>query len=946
MSGGFMEIRLLGEMELWSSGEQLDVGAPRQQAVLAALAVDAGRPVAIETLIDRVWDEAPPIEARNVLYSHLSRIRRLLTRAALADNMAVRIERRYAGYVLDIDPALVDVHRFRYLVEQGTDAQRGDTDRATVISEALALWRGQPLAGLSGIWVGQLRDCWHRERLDAAGHWAQLELRLGRPDAAIAILPTFVAEYPLAEHLEALLMQALHAAGRDAEALDRYTAVRQRLSDDLGTDPGRELQSLYQAILCGELPTPPAAIEVVAAPRHVASPSQLPPDLHCFSGRADEMRHLDGLIVGADAASTGVVIAAVSGTAGIGKTALALHWAHRVRDEFPDGQLYVNLRGFDPSASPVAPAEAVRGFLDALEVPAERIPTGLDAQVGLYRSVLADRRVLVVLDNARDTEQVRPLLPGTPGCAAVVTSRNQLAGLIAEGGHPLPLDLPSASEARDLLARRLGVRRIAAEAPAVDQIITLCARLPLALAIVAARAATHPGFDLAVLAGQLRETRGGLDEFAGADSAADARAVFSWSYLQLDPEAAHLFRLLGLHPGPDISTVAVASLLGIPQQRVRPLLAQLAQAHLIVEHSPGRYAFHDLLRAYATEQANAIDTDDKRQAAIHRVLDHYLHTAHAADRVLAPRRDPITLTPPQPGVTLESPTHQSQAMAWFATEHAVLLAALDQAGATSWDTHTWQLAWSLANFLDWQGHWRDYAATQHTALAAARRLAVPSLQAGAHRILGRAYTHLSRFDRAHTHLRHARDLYQRCGDHLGQARTHHNLTLTFERQGRHTEALDHARMALELFRSIGHRHGQAEVLATIGWCHALLGDNHHALTSCRQALNLLQELDDHHGQAFAWDSLGYVHHHLGQHADAITCYQHAIDLFRELGYHTAESTALARLGDTHHATGNQDHARGAWQAALTILNQLDHPDARNVRTKLATTQTRPETKSG
>jgi len=936
MGGGPMELRLLGEVELWAAGELLDVRAPRLQAVLAALAVDAGRPVAIETLIDRVWDETPPVEARNVLYSHLSRIRRLLRQAIPGGETDVRIERRSAGYVLDIDPDLVDLHRFRRLVEQGSDRQCGDAARVAALTEALGLWRGAPLAGLPGEWVAQVRDSGHRRRLDAVVQWAQVELRHGRLAAVITTLPDLVAEYPLVEPLEALLMHALHAAGRDAEALGRYTAIRQRLAENLGADPGPELQALYQAILCGEMPTPSQIDQVAARPRNVASPSQLPPDLRGFTGRCDELHHLDGLVTEARGRSTAVVIAVVSGTAGVGKTALALHWAHRVRDEFADGQLYVNLRGFDPTGSPVTPAEAVRGFLDAFEMSAEQIPTSFDAQVGLYRSLLADRRVLVVLDNARDAEQVRPLLPGTPGCAVVVTSRNQLAGLIAEGGHPLPLDLLSATEARELLTRRLGVHRVAAEPHAVQQIITFCARLPLALAIVAARAATHRGFDLAVLAGELREARGGLDEFTGADPATDARAVFSWSYLQLNPEAARLFRLLGLHPGPDISMPAAASLTGLTRPRLRPLLAQLAQAHLIVEHSPGRYAFHDLLRAYATEQTHLIDTDDQRQAAIHRTLDHYLHTAHAADRLLAPRRDPISLTPPQSGVTLENPAH---ALAWFTTEHAILLAALDQAGRTGWDTHTWQLAWCLANFLDWQGHWRDYAATQHTALAAARRLAAPAMQACAHRILGRAYTHLSRYDRAHTHLRNARDLYQQCGDRAGQAQTHHNLTLTFERQGRHTEALSHARLALDLFRSIGHQHGQAEVLATIGWCHALLGDHQQALTSCQQALTLLRELGNRRGQAFTLDSLGYIHHHLGHHTHAITCYQDAIDLFRDLGDHSEEAIALTRLGDTHHATGDQDHARDAWQAALTILDQLDHPDAQDVRTKLGVSVT-------
>jgi DNA-binding SARP family transcriptional activator/tetratricopeptide (TPR) repeat protein len=930
-----MELRLLGEVELWAAGRLLDVGAPRLQAVLAALAVDAGRPVAIETIIDRVWDDTPPAEVRNVLYSYLSRIRRLLRQAGLAGETAVLIERRHAGYVLDIDLDLVDLHRFRRLVDHGRDPRCDDGGRAAALAQALELWRGPPLAGLSGEWIAQVREGWHRQRLNAAVLWAQIALHLGDPATVLATLPEFVADYPLAEPLEGLLMRAMCAVGRSAEALDRYAAIRQRLADELGADPGPELRALHQAILDGG-PASPGLDSTVAAARVVARPAQLPPDTSGFTGRSHHLRHLDGLLRSAGDHSTAVVISAVSGTAGVGKTALAVRWAHRVRDEFSDGQLYVNLRGFDPTGSPVTPAEAVRGFLDAFEVPAERIPAGVDAQVGLYRSLLAGRRVLVMLDNARDAEQVRPLLPGAAGCVVVVTSRNQLTGLVTEGAHPLSLDLLSAAEARALLVSRLGAHRVAAEPDAVDEIITLCARLPLALAIVAARAATHTGFRLAMLACELRQTRGGLDEFTGTDPATDARAVFSWSYQQLRPAAARLFRLLGPHPGPDLSRPAAASLVGLPPPQTRPLLAELAQAHLIVEHAPGRYTFHDLLRAYATEQAHLVDTDDQRRAAIHRTLDHYLHTAHTAARLLGPDRDPIPAPPlpPHPGVLPESLADHVQALSWFTTEHTVLLAALDHAARTGWDTHTWQLAWTMADFLDLQGHWHDYAATQHAALAAAQRLADPSLQACAHRILGRAYTQLSRFDDAHDHLRNALDLHQQCGDQAQQAQTHHNLTLTFERQGRHSEALGHARRAFDLFRSIGNRRGQAETLATVGWCHALLGDHHQAISTCRQALALLQELGNRRVRALTWDSLGYAHHHLGRHTEAITCYQHAIDLYRDLGEHREEAITLTHLGDTHHAADRPCHARDAWQTALTILDELDHPDAEQTRTRL------------
>ncbi|OLB78390.1 MAG: hypothetical protein AUI14_13285 [Actinobacteria bacterium 13_2_20CM_2_71_6] len=344
-------------------------------------------------------------------------------------------------------------------------------------------------------------------------------------------------------------------------------------------------------------------------------PRQLPAAVRHFAGRSAE---LDALTRGLD--QQAVVVATIDGTAGIGKTALAVYWARQVADRFPDGQLYANMRGFDATGSPLTPSEAVRGFLDALDVAPGRIPDSIDAQVGMYRSLLAGLRMLLVFDNARDAEQVRPLLPGSPGCLVVVTSRTRLTSLVtAAGAQPLTLDLLSTADARELLVRRLGPARVAAEPHAVTEIITWCARLPLALSVVASRAATHPGFPLAALAFELRNPRGGLDALAGGDPATDVRAAFSWSYRQLPADAARLFRLLGLHPGPDIGTAAAASLAGIPASQVRELLTELARAHLVTEHAPGRFSFHALLRAYATELVYGADSADERRSAVRRL---------------------------------------------------------------------------------------------------------------------------------------------------------------------------------------------------------------------------------------------------------------------------------------------------------------------------------------
>jgi tetratricopeptide (TPR) repeat protein len=747
-------------------------------------------------------------------------------------------------------------------------------------------------------------------------------------EAGIAGLPRLVFLLEETADLPAGLIDADRTA---------VAGFRQRLLDaDL-------IVAIFATVDGLELAAFQALNELVSADAR-AVPRQLPAAVAHFAGRSGELAVLTGLLRGrADVGGT-VAISALGGTAGVGKTALAVYWAHQVADRFPDGQLYVSLRGFDPAGTVLDPAEAVRRFLDALGVPVERIPADADAQAALYRSELAGRRMLVVLDNARDTAQVRPLLPGAPTCLVLVTSRNQLSGLVAaDAAHPITLDLFTPGEAHQLLARRLGPDRLAAEPEAVEEIITCCARLPLALAIVAARAATQSHLPLHTLASELRGAGARLDTLTTDDPATEVRAVFSWSYHALTAEAARLFRLLGLQPGPDISVAAAASLAALSLSRARALLVDLAEAHLIVEPAPGRYTLHDLLRAYATEQANATDTDHERHAATYRMLDHYLHTAHTAARLLGPHRDPLTLTPPQPGSTPEHPADHQQALAWFAAEHPVLLAAVNHAAATGFDTHTWQLAWTLTDFLNRRGHWHDWAATQQAAVTAAGQLADPAVQAGAYRLLALSYIRLGRLDDAHTQLRHAIDLCRQAGDLAGQAHTHLNLGEVRERQGRHREALDHARQALELYRATGHQRGQAMALSDLGWSHALLGEHQQALTCCQEALTLHQELDDRHGQAATWDSLGYAHHHLGQHTQAIACYQQALDLFRDLGNRYHEAATLTHLGDTHHAIGDPAAARDAWQQALAILDQLDHPDAEQVRAKLAALDTPPET---
>jgi tetratricopeptide (TPR) repeat protein/transcriptional regulator with XRE-family HTH domain len=665
-------------------------------------------------------------------------------------------------------------------------------------------------------------------------------------------------------------------------------------------------------------------------------PRQLPATAPYFAGRDDELTAMAALLDRThDLPGAPVTVMVINGTAGVGKTALALHWAHQATDQFPDGQLYLDMRGFDPSGRPVTPAEAIRAFLDALGVPVERIPADMDAQTALYRSLLAGKRMLVVLDNVHDAAQVRPLLPGSPGCRVVVTSRSRLTGLVVSvGARQINLDVLSEASACDLLSLHLGTERLSSEPQAVRRLTELTARLPLALAIAAAHAAARPGFPLAAITSELLGTLGRLDALDSGDAATSVRAVFSWSYQNLTAPTARMFRLLGIHPGPDITVAAAASLAAVPVPQAHEALSELAQAHLLTEHPPGRFAFHDLLRAYAAEQARLADGDAERHQAILRTLDHYLHTAYEADQLLGPVRRPLTLAAPEPGTTPEHHSGIGGALVWLAAEKKVLLAAISLAAEAGSDRHAWQLPRVTATFFDRQGHWRELAATQRGALAAAQRMGDLDGQAGAHRSLADACIQLGLREDTRSHLRDALDLYQQLDDRNGQARTQLDFCRVVSQLGQHDEALIHAKQALELFESVGDQSGQAYALNGTGWLCAQLGDNRRAMDCCRQALKLFREIGEPSGEAATWYTVGYVHQRLGRHAEAVTCYLRALDLYRELGNRFIEAEILARLGDAYQAEDDAQAAGRTWQRALTILTELNHPDADDIREKL------------
>ncbi|MGW1230238.1 AfsR/SARP family transcriptional regulator [Streptomyces sp. NPDC002530] len=934
-----MRFRILGALEIFDGTHWRGISAAKPRALLATLLVRRDTPVPTDRLGTELWGGREPRAAANLIQQYVLRLRR-----ELGDREGRLLVTRPPGYQVvpdgedDLDAAV-----FARLGASGRAAlAAGEAERAAgLLAEALALWRGPALADVPpGPVVDAEAARLDEQRLDVLQARVEADLVCGRHLALVPELRQSVREHPLREGLWEQLMLALYRSGRQAEALDAYREVHRLLTAELSVEPSVPLRELHQRMLRGDPalaaprpgPRPPARLPRTGP----TPPRQLPAGVSGFAGRRSELWALDGPS-GDAGPGAGPAVRVITGTAGSGKTALALHWAHRAAPDFPDGQLYVNLRGFGSAAGPVPPGEAIRGFLEALAVPPERIPDALEARTALLRTETAGRRLLFVLDNAADADQVRPLLPGGAGCAVVVTGRARLAGLaVTDGARLVCLDVLPREEAHELLVARLGRDRIAAEPEAVAELIGLCARLPLALAVTAARAVGRPGFALSAVAAELRGTRGRLDALETGEAASSVRTVFSWSYLRLDAGTARVFRLLGLYPGRDAAAPAVAALAGLSVQDAAAALTELAHVHLIDEHRPGRYSFHDLLRAYAAGLAAAEETAAERTAALHRLFDHFLHTAHVAARRLAPVRRELPLPPPVPGSVPGHPEGHEEAMAWFEAEHQVLLAVTDAAGPAGFDAHAWQLPLSLGDFLHLSGRWHDWAATQRTAIAAARRQEDRAGTALCHCESGRAAIRLGRHEEARHALSRALELQRELNDLPAQAHTLRTLGWSYEQQGDYRATLRCVEQVLELERAAGNRAGWGGALNNIGWCHTHLGDHEKALACCEEAMRLHRAEGNRLGEAYTWQTLGVVHRAMGQYTEALECCRRCQEGFRRLGNRYGEAVALRELGEVLGAVGDPAGAREAWRSSLALFEGLDHPDADAVRALLRT----------
>ncbi|MFI9011941.1 BTAD domain-containing putative transcriptional regulator [Actinosynnema sp. NPDC053489] len=899
------ELRVLGEVELRVRGARVDLGHARQRSVLVALLMDANRVVTVDRLLDRVWAQRLPHRARDVVRNYVSRLRRPLAEAGFA------VERRSGGYVLHVDPDAVDVHRFHRLVDEARAAS--DDERAAAAFErALGLWRGEAFAGLDAPWVDAVRLGLEQDRFAAEADHLDVELRRGGHAALLPALAARAAAHPLDERVAAQHMLALYRAGRQADALMEFDRVRARLAEEFGADPGPALRSLHRQIL-----TSSAALAPVGA-RPAPVPRQLPAPPTSFAGRGVELAALDP---GPGAIST------VGGPGGIGKTSLAVSWAYRHLDRFPDGQLFVDLRGFSPDGRPMDPAVAVRGFLTALGVEPSLVPADAHAQTALYRSLVADRRMLVVLDNALDAAQVVPLLPGGGTCTVVVTSRTRLSGVLTgHGGRHLALDVLSDAEARELLTRRLGASQAAAEPEALAELTALGGGFPLALSIIAGWAHTWPELSLSALAAELRD--GALE---GDDPTTSLPAVLSWSHRALTAEQAAVFGLVGTAPGPDLGLAAAASLTGLPVPGARAALRALEQVSLLTRDRAGRYRMHDLIRRYAADTAADHLSPDDRAAALRRLADSYLRTAQAGDVLLEPGTSPFP--PDRPA---ERPlASRAEALAWFEAEHACLLATQHAAARRGWHEVVWRLAWTLKTFHHWRGRLHDDLASWRAALDAADHLGDPAARALSHRFLGRALIKVHRHEEALTHLERARALSESVGDRHNLALAHQALAWARELGGDDEGALGHAVRALELQTALDDPVRRAGSLNNVGWYLARLGRYEEARSHCEAALALQRRLDHRYGAAHTLDSLGYIHHRLGDHRAAVDHYREALALYRDVGYSYAEAETLDHLGEAQAALGRPEDAREAWREALRLFRAQERTaDADRVRRAL------------
>ncbi|MFI5936968.1 tetratricopeptide repeat protein [Actinoplanes sp. NPDC051494] len=869
-----MDLILLGPVALSSGAASVDLGPPKQRALLATLALQAGQTVGVPVLVDRIWEERPPAEARKVLHSYITRVRRTVALAGAG------IARGPGGYRLDVDPEAVDAHRFEGLVRRAAVAS--GPGRAELLSAALGLWRGDPLGGVPGAWAEKVREGFRQRRLEAATDWADIRLAAGEPRAVIVLLEALLQEYPLAEPVAARLMRALGDSGRKAEALDLFARVRRRIADELGVEPGPDLHAGHRSLLSADLPAEP----VVGR----GGPAQLPPDVRGFVDRTAELAALDEIFAGTGREPHALTIAAVSGTAGVGKTALTIRWANRVAGRFPDGQLYVDLRGYDPER-PMSPETALSGFLHALGVAGGDIPLSTADRAAQFRTLVAGRRMLLLLDNASSAEQVRQLLPGVASVFVLVTSRDSLPGLVARhGATRIELELLDLPDSLALL-RALVNGRVDEDPAAAEALVTLCARLPLAVRIAAELVLAQPRKPLRDLVAELTGQGERLARLeAGQDSRTAVTAVFSWSYSRLPAPAALVFRGLGSHFGPVVDERVAAALAGVDVPVAREALEVLARAHLVRPTEPGRYVMHDLLRAYSA----GLTSQELTAAARERLVAYYVARVGEGTEVADDHAERLSLV----------------AASAHAAEHGPYQAAID-------------LADGLWRHLDASGHQADATVLHAHARAAARNAGDPGAESRTLISLGVVAWRRNDYVAATALFGEALRLARQAGDELTEARALTNLGLCTAAQGRYTAAAGHLEPALRTFVAAGHDRGAAGTYINLALIYLRQGRLDEAADGFERAVELSERLDDQVAVACTLTNLGMLATMRGRLPEAFELLDRGLELSLATGYRRNEAHTLTNLGTARLREGALPASVELHERALALFQEIE-----------------------
>jgi DNA-binding SARP family transcriptional activator len=964
-----MQFRMLGPLEVQVDGSWSGINAAKWRTVLAVLLLQPGQVVSTDRLITEVWPEETPARATNLISVYVHRLRRLI-----ADPEGKVLTTRAPGYQLLIDPEDTDAGRFARLAAEGRQAlQASQFEQASaVLGAALGLWQGTraltdvPPSTLVGAEASRLEE----SRIEAVQLHIQADLGCGRHAQVVGQLHRLLADYPLREELWALLMRALYRSGRQAEALEAYAQAREVIADELGVDPSAELQQLYQRMLQADSGTPPASRTPVPADSPFASPvtpapaepaaagqaepvpepasqpgagpplplvAQLPADIPDFTGRDEQVQALRDLLGGPRRVDSpgAVIVAAVIGAGGLGKTTLAVHAAHLLRGQFPDGQLYARMLG--AAAHPATPGDVLARFLRDLGMDPASIPASEEERAARYRSRLTDRKVLIVLDDAHDAAQVRPLLPGSASCAVLITTRNRLPDL--SGSRYVDLDVLGPPEARAMFAGIIGPDRAAAEPDATREVLTACAGLPLAIRIAGARLTARTTWTVRTIADRLSDERRRLDWLKTGDLA--VRACFEVSFTSLpgaeadgvDP--AHAFRLLGLWPGSSVGLPAAAAMLGEPLETVADALEVLVDAQLLQEPAADRYRFHDLLKAYAAERAVAGELLSTRDAAVRRVLSWYLHTAVAMARVLSPHRELTTPEQLEPGTVPVAFSTVEAALDWGEQERTNLVAATRLAAAAGLHDVAWQLPVAAYSFFYRRTYWEEWLVSHDVALDSVRQIGDRQGEASVLNNIGMAYAR-RRMEEGVRYFQQTLDIRREIGDRRGEAQAANNAAYANLLLGRFDEALDQLRLALSVQREVGHRYGEGIALNNLGEAYIELGRPAEAVDWFGQALAVYRELGARPVEADTLSNLGTANANLGRLDEALGYLRQAEETHHEVGDRYGEAVDLKQLGEVHRRVGSARDAEQAWARALAIFDALGNEEqAREMSERLS-----------